>query len=204
MSKKIIHHRIGIDADEVLWGCIPHFLAYYNQRFQTNFGLDSFQSQDWARALQAEPEHVSQSYLDFHQSGHGYELQPLPNSFEALRLIRDHAIQPPIVISARLAQLRQETEQMVSRHFPDIFADIQLGDHFGPNRRSKAEICLEHNVEILIEDDIKHALPAAKVVKEVLLFGDYPWNRVSDLPDNVTPVKDWSAVLTHFNLAQGK
>ncbi len=201
MAKDIIQYKIAIDADEVLWGCIPHFLEYYNQRYGTDFGLENFRSQDWAAALEADPEHVSQSYLDFHESGLGYQLRPITGSLEALRLIRQHLTNPPIVISARLAKLRAETEWLIDQHFPEIFADIQLGDHFGPNRRSKAEICQEHQIDILIEDDLKHALPASAVVEEVLLFGDYPWTRATDLPANVKPVKNWSAVLTHLNLA---
>ena len=50
----------------------------------------------------------------------------------------------------------------------------------------------------MIDDQPKHCLSAAECGVEALLFGNYRWNQLADLPDRVTRVQDWEEVERYF------
>ncbi len=49
-------------------------------------------------------------------------------------------------------------------------------------------------MSFLIDDHLHHALTVAECDINVLLFGDYPWNQASHLPDTIRRVRDWHEV----------
>ncbi|HLA48993.1 MAG TPA: hypothetical protein VJY84_00415, partial [Candidatus Saccharimonadales bacterium] len=63
----------------------------------------------------------------------------------------------------------------------------------------KAEVCREIGADYLVDDQPKHCLAAADAGITALLFGDYKWTRVNNLPKNVIKVRNWPAVLEYFN-----
>ena len=61
--------------------------------------------------------------------------------------------------------------------------------------KTKEEICLELNVNFLIEDNMDHALDASERGIKVLLI-DSPWNKSKSLNKNITRVNSWKKILT--------
>jgi hypothetical protein len=96
---------------------------------------------------------------------------------------------------------------MIGRCFPGIFnGDIHYVGIWGSGahilnklRQTKAELCRELDIDYLIDDQLKHCIGVAEIGIRALLFGDYSWNQVNQLPKMVTRVKDWAAVLEYFN-----
>lgn len=87
--------------------------------------------------------------------------------------------------------------------------------------KPKSAICQEIGVDVLIDDDLNHALDCAALDMEVLLYdrkGQYKWNHErprktagtltsmsrqlyqpsGPLPPNVTRVKSWKEIIAYF------
>jgi uncharacterized HAD superfamily protein len=69
--------------------------------------------------------------------------------------------------------------------------------------RPKSEVCRELGVSYLIDDNLTAVKQTSAFGIEVLLFGDYPWNQIDELPRGVTRVKNWQEVLEYFDNEQG-
>ena len=95
------------------------------------------------------------------------------------------------VVTARQDFLTDATERMLDKYFSGVFDSIIFTNHFSDKSRSKADVCNELNAKYLIDDHLHHAEIAASQGIEVLLFGDYPWNKADSLPDRVRRVRDW-------------
>lgn len=81
-------------------------------------------------------------------------------------------------------------------------------------RRSKTDLCMSMKAICLIDDSYKYASECAPALRQVLLFGDYPWNQVGQglpiraaegssvshtsptqcLAENIVRVLDWDDV----------
>ena len=83
---------------------------------------------------------------------------------------------------------------MVLRYLLNLFKSIEFTNLYWSTYRPKGDVCRQLGVDILIDDYLEHALAAAECGIEVLLFGDYPWNRADGLPICVRRVRDWSHV----------
>lgn len=64
---------------------------------------------------------------------------------------------------------------------------------------TKAQMCKDLGVAYLIDDQSRHCLGASEIGVTALLFGDYAWNHVEKMPDNVQQVRDWNAVIQYFD-----
>ena len=50
-------------------------------------------------------------------------------------------------------------------------------------------------------DQLKLCRAAADLGMDALLFGDYSWNKIEELPDNTARCKDWKEVGEYFNVS---
>lgn len=193
--------RLAIDADEVLWACLECFLGYHNQRFGTGLRVADFYTYNWWEVIGCTRQEAVDRYREFHTSGAGYHMVPEEGAFDALSQIRVSHSVAPVVITSRLAELETETRHLLARHYPSIFEAVYFTSHFGAQRKTKSEVCREVGVTMLVEDQLAHALDCAAAGIDVLLFGEYAWNKPTEaLPSNVVPVATWSDVLRELGL----
>lgn len=101
-------------------------------------------------------------------------------------------------------QTQEVTRSWIDRQFPDMFAAVHFGNHWGLSgeKRTKSEMCVEEGAFCLIDDSVKYATECASVLDSTLLFGTYPWNvddnQEADALPNVHRVKGWSDVLARL------
>jgi uncharacterized HAD superfamily protein len=60
--------------------------------------------------------------------------------------------------------------------------------------REKCEICLEKNIDIMIEDNLHYALQNANKNITTYLI-DRPWNQDGQLPELIKRVYSWNEIL---------
>ncbi len=93
-----------------------------------------------------------------------------------------------VIVTSRQLLVADMTKEWVEIHYPGIFSQILLGNHYGRTgaKRSKPDMCRDIGAVAIIDDAIEYALQCSSVVNKVLLFGDYAWNREKvTLPSNV-------------------
>lgn len=191
-EKKLL---IAVDLDDVLFDFLGYFFHWHNDKYGS-----SLQKQDMVfdkiwDAWGGTKEEATERIPLFWRETEILEIEPISGSFETLKKLETtHRF---VVISARDAASSNKTKAWFGKYFPGIFEEITLGisdpmAHEKP--MTKAELCKQLNANLLIDDQIVHAIECAKVGIRVLLFGNHPHNQSAVLPKTVVRVKDWDDV----------
>ncbi len=100
------------------------------------------------------------------------------------------------VITARSQDLfYQYSKDWLDKCFKDIFEEIIFANHDEDNRKDKSQICREHWIETMIEDNPDYALELAENwIKTFLL--EKTWNKYINLNSkNIIRVKNWKDII---------
>ncbi|HJQ09334.1 MAG TPA: hypothetical protein VJ836_07690 [Candidatus Saccharimonadales bacterium] len=181
--------KIAVDCDDVIVPTAPLILKHYNKTYGTKIALKDFYSNDlavWDTPDNATAIQRVEAYIATD------EYQRAEPFLEAVRVTRALSQYHELhMVTGRPSFLLKATENMLAQHFPDIFQSIEFTHFFGIKSRSKAEVCRELGIDLLIDDHLHHALVVGACGIDVLLFGNYPWNQSASLPANVRRVPDW-------------
>ncbi len=72
---------------------------------------------------------------------------------------------------------------MINQYLPGVFTSLEFTNYYleegsGLLSRTKGEVCAAIGADILVDDHILHGSSVLQHgVKEVIVWGDYPWNR---------------------------
>lgn len=203
MLSSRVRPTIAIDIDDVLADNAKGFVAFSNQRWGTTLSVDDY-DEHWAKLWQVDNEETESRANEFHNSGAFSTYNHSPSVRLVLeKLKKDYNL---IVITSRRLQTKAETTLWINQHYPGISDDDHI--HFAgiwdaisdlSISRTKGELSRELGANYIIDDQLKHCLAAATLGIQALLFGDYPWNNIANLPSNVQRVEDWPGVLRYFN-----
>jgi len=59
--------------------------------------------------------------------------------------------------------LSEYTQKWVEKHYPSIFENILFANHkFTSKDITKSELCKQHNIEMMVEDNFDYALDLAE------------------------------------------
>jgi 5'(3')-deoxyribonucleotidase len=102
-----------------------------------------------------------------------------------------------VTITARSPEFQEPTRVWVKRHFSDLVSsmyfpnNVALTDAFVHVDKNAA--LKETGAVWLIDDSPSHFDLGGLEIRGIL-FGDYPWNRVAELPAGVVRAVDWGEV----------
>jgi uncharacterized HAD superfamily protein len=94
------------------------------------------------------------------------------------------------------------TRQWIESEFPGVFDAVHFGNHYGLSgkKTTKTEMCVREGAVCLVDDHHHYAREVSSVTERVVLFGNYPWNKIDvndpPLPDNVVRAASWDEVVT--------
>ena len=183
---------IAIDCDDVLVPTAQSILDHYNKTYGTGIPLELLYSKDvavWGVGEYGEAVKRVQAYLSSHEY---LNLPPFKEAIDAItQLSKYYELH---VVTARHDELAEATKRMLAEHFPGLFKSIEFTNHFSETARTKAQVCQAIGAQILIDDHLNHAELAAECGIQVLLFGDYPWNKADSLPPTIVRVSGWNDV----------
>eukprot|EP00043_Microstomoeca_roanoka_P017850 m.187622 g.187622 ORF g.187622 m.187622 type:complete len:222 (+) comp16714_c6_seq4:50-715(+) len=186
---------IAVDLDEVLGYFVEALCEFHNQVYNTSYTPESFFSytfQDVWGGSKEESQRKVNEFLEssFFQRG----LRLVPGAKEALAKLAEKF--DLCIVTSRQHSIATETHQWVESHFPNTFKSILFGNHWGEHgeRKTKPEMCMAINASVLIDDALHYAKECAGHMKQVLLFGEYAWNKADDqeLSEGITRVRDWT------------
>lgn len=170
---------IGIDLDEVLSETIDGTLKFHD--YQINgisahkedisdyyiFNIDKYSitKEDAIRYFRA--------FLDEWQKSE--DIFPVKWAKEWLEKLRKKW-RKIIIVTARRIEIKEFTIHRLNQHFLWLWDEILFANHFSKNEISKSELCKQHGIHTMIEDNLDYAIDLANTgIKTYLL--DKPWNQ---------------------------
>ncbi len=193
--KKLI---IAIDFDDVLVESSRLLPALFNKKYNTNLRFeDMYCARYEAFGVTTQLEAIRRLHAVM-ETPEYIDIPPTKNAIEVVkRLAQNHELH---VVTGRASFLEPYTHTTLEKYFPGCFASVEHTNHFhdgGTNtiRRTKSEVCQQLKANILIDDLPSHIDDVLQSgVSEVVLFGQYPWNKDITVEPAVRRCNDWSAV----------
>lgn len=189
---------LAVDIDDVIYPLVPSLIEYLDTEHSVLLTEQDFVEYDIRKVWGGGPIEAAAIFEKYKEKT-GIQVAPIMGAQEALNSLSDNY--DVIVMTARDISAFPKTHQWVTHHFPDIFKDVHLlGNKYDSVvSRRKAEVCQELGVYCLIDDNLGNILETNEIGIKTILFGDYPWNQIEELPKGVTRVKNWQEVLNYFN-----
>lgn len=123
------------------------------------------------------------------------EVLPVTWAIEWLKKLKDKGYILKIV-TARVSDLFWEyTQKWIDKHYPNIFEEIVFANHsLAKEDKSKSELCKEHWIFHMIEDNPDYALDLAENGILTYLL-EKPWNKLrKETHENLIKVKTWEEI----------
>ena len=190
---------IAVDIDDVLVPHVEDLISWHNREYGTKMSLKDYHSRDpkdWGSDTIEEAVKRVQRFFTKPEFLHA---RPMDNAAQTLsKLSEKYNL---IVITSRDNIIEGVTNDWLDRHFPKIFQEAYFTARFNLEGKSgkKSTVALNAKANYLIDDTLENVIEGAEAGLEVLLFGDYPWNQIEELPERVTRVKNWQEVLEYFD-----
>lgn len=192
---------IAVDIDDVIAANAVGFVKFSNNKYGTRLTIDDYQ-EHWGEIWKTEHEETERRAIDYHESGHIATYDIIDGAFDVLKKLKQRF--SLVVLTTRRSSINQLTKEWLEKFYPNIFDNIVFSGFFdAPNKESihqtKGELAKRINANFLIDDQLKHVQSAAAMGIKGLLFGNYSWNKVDELPKDVMRVKNWEEVDQYFH-----
>lgn len=187
-------HVIAIDFDDVLVQTAPLALEYYNQNFGTSMQLSDNYSNDLKKWNASSYDEVVTRIELFENSNSFCDaVLPVQGAIEAMTILSE--IFDIHIVTSRSPYLEDATLSLIDKHYKGLIAKLHLVGISGNKSTSKAEVCQQINARVLLDDSLYHIVDALDNKLDVILFGDYPWNSITNIPVPVVKADTWPDVI---------
>ncbi len=197
MNKPII----AIDIDDVLADYALGFIEFSNTQWGTHLTIDDY-DEHWANVWKVDMDEVRRRADLIHESGF---VKDLTHRSDARLVLERLSLQFDLaVVTSRRVQNKADTLAWLQLNYPMLSTENVTFSGFFDTisdtsiHQTKGSIISSIGASYMIDDQPKHCLSAAECGVEALLFGNYRWNQLADLPDRVTRVQDWEEVERYF------
>ncbi len=185
---------IGVDLDEVLSETIDGVLKFHN--YQIN-GIPAHREDitdyylwdiDKYGLNQEDGVKYFRTFLDEAQKSE--EILPVKWAKEWLEKLKNDWWKI-IIVTARREEIKDFTIHWLNEHFKWLRDEIFFASHFTVNEINKSELCKQHWINIMIEDNLNYAIELANAGIKMYLL-DKPWNKRFDteIHDGITKFYD--------------
>jgi len=184
--------KIGIDIDEVVVEYVKHYLDFCEKKLGRKFLIEEISVYNLWKVLDISEEEVYEIAKVFNDSGEVEKQEFVEGAKEALNVLsKDNKL---FFITSRPSYVKDRTLKFFENHLPEINFELIFSEKCNGNEKTKAEICGELGIRVLIEDRRKYALDCADKGIRVLLM-DRPWNRENCEHKNIIRVRDWEEIM---------
>lgn len=191
---------LALDVDEVSFPLTVNYVETHNELHGTDFTVDHFNTYNYEDNLQQPLEVVAKQLADFTMRDN-LHIEPIEYTVEGIhRLLTKFDID---IVTARHPEWESHTVNWLQEKIGEFFGNIHLIGYspmMGEHALTKAEVCQKIGAFALIDDSPSHVIEMARIGREGVLFGDYPWNRGADLPPGVVRCNTMLEVADHFGV----
>jgi len=185
--------RIGIDMDGVAVETFQGFLDFYNEKFGAKFKLQDIDNHHIWPILGISRKKAVELMEEYFFSDSFKDLEVAEGMVEVIDELGENEL---FIVTSRPKKFEMQTLQFLDKYFKNInFEVLHTNDfHSENNSKSKAEICLEKEIDVFIEDCAEYSNEvAAKGVKVLLI--NKPWNEKVKVVEGVKRVGNWKDIL---------
>lgn len=188
----------AIDCDDVVVPSAEAIIASYNERYGTNVSLSAMydNTNTWEASSHSE---AARRVGEILRDGALANLVPDPETIEALTYLA--SLDELHMVTGRQSYLEAVTHRMLGTHLPGVFQSVEHTNYYageegsGLITRTKGEVCAAIGADALVDDHIVHGQSVLEHgVKEVVVWGDYPWNRTQRLGAGMVRCVNWQEV----------
>ena len=186
--------KIAVDIDDVLLDTMPVLLDFYNATYGKDIKYSDLQEYEYLGFMESNKEVFEDPFPLFNKRENMFKVKPRQDSQKYVHLLaKDHEL---IALTSRPKHIQQETEEQVRTFFPEIGEIVfnhakTESTEIGTSERSKAEICKELNIHMLIDDQLRYTNDSHFSLKVLLM--NQPWNQ-GETPENVIRVQSWQEI----------
>ena len=197
MAKPII----AIDIDDVLADYAVGFIEFSNAHWGTNLTIDDY-DEHWANVWKVDVEEVRRRADLIHEKRLVKDLTHRSEARPVLEKLSQRF--DLVVVTSRRIQNKEDTLAWLKLYYPMlsvetvVFSGFYDTIHDDSIHQTKGSIISSLGASYMIDDQPKHCISAAECGVEALLFGDYRWNQLADLPAKVARVRNWESVEVYF------
>ena len=173
---------IWVDLDEVLAETIEGVLKFHNYQINNisarKEDISDYYLWDIKKYWLTQDEGVKyfRDFLDEAQISE--EILPVKWAKEWLKRLKN-GWRKIIIVTARREEIKEFTVHRLNEHFGWLWDDILFASHFTEHAINKSELCKQHWIEIMIEDNLDYAIELANAGIKMYLL-DKPWNKKYD------------------------
>ena len=187
--------KIGIDIDDVVVVSLKRYLKFFNLKLGKNLEFeDIVKYHVWDLTDSVSKEECLSMVIEVHNSENENNVEMVKGAKEAIwNLAKNYKI---FFITSRPPSVKEHTSTLFKKIFLNLdFEIIFSGEIHGG--KTKSEICLENEINVIIEDNAGYALDCAKKgIKSFLL--EKPWNQQYEKHENLIKVKNWDNILNQL------
>lgn len=187
----------AIDCDDVIVPTAEVIINAYNERYGTNVALSALydNADSWGAPS---PDHAVRRVGDLLREGITADVAPTKETIDALTYLA--SMDELHLVTGRQTYLEETTHRMLDEYLPGVFQTVEHTNYYaeegsGLVTRTKGEVCAAIGAQILLDDHIAHGNSVIESgLKEVIIWGDYPWNRTQKLGQGMVRCASWEEV----------
>lgn len=184
---------IAVDIDEVLFPFVPEIMRWHDRKYGTRLNIEQFASYQFWQAWGGTREQAIHKVIEYFLSADADQVLPFTDAKKTLENLKSFGIDLHIVTSRQL-EVMPATIARIERHFPGIFNDIISVNHYSVSGKQSTKIaaCRSVGAQLIIEDQIANAKECLAGGVNVIIYGQYPWNKVG--LEGCPRVNNWAEV----------
>lgn len=189
---------IALDCDGVLIDINKGLHPFHNRHFGTRITAKDLATYNLDEIWQCSREEVVRRVYCFYHSPEFMDLVPVEGAVEGVSELKEKY--GLVIVSTRPLFLLDKTRLSMERYFSECFDDIHLTDtvNVGEVGKKKSQVCLDLDIDTLVDDHFNNALDAAEHGIRSILFRGL-WNLEhtdSELEKlGITPANNWEEVV---------
>lgn len=186
--------KIGVDFDDIVFDFNEELAHFHNHHYGTSYCRADVQTWILEDIWGCTRQEATRRLQEWFKSQEHNDTRPVKGAQDAVKqLALHHELH---IITARPSCTKGVTPAWLDRYFPEQFAGLHMTSHFEHSARSKADVCKELGISLLIDDGLVHARAVAATGTTVLLL-DCPWNQ-EEAGKGIIRVYGWDDILSYI------
>ncbi|MEO6109702.1 MAG: hypothetical protein ABIP50_01680 [Candidatus Saccharimonadales bacterium] len=192
---------IIIDLDNTLAASAEGFIEFSNTNFGTSITIADY-DEDRTKTWGVSFEEAERRQKVMRDRENQRDYKPMEHANEVLNWLKnDYKL---VILTSRRKEAETYTNDWLEQHYPGLFVDVIYSGFFEDGQastghlRTKGDQYSRLGASYVIDDYMKHCGSAAEVNVQSILYGNYPWNRIDHLPDEVTRCGSWLEIKEFF------
>lgn len=190
--------KIGIDFNDITADFFTFLLDWHNKKYKRNDKREEFKSFSWWPVWETSREEAIKRVAEFLESHKVEDMKPMKDAIYSLNKLSEK--NELIIITGRQLVFKSKTEEWLLHHLKKKLEIIHAGEFHKGQAATKAEICKERGIPILIEDAGETCMDCAKQGIKVIVF-DNSWNQGIE-HKNIIRVNNWKEALEAIKILE--